>query len=117
MRTIYIADDGKQFDNCWDCEEYEFVLHNRTIEDITFIDEHGLILNLPDGYNIEDIIRITDKAYRVIIPDKRSLDALQNYCTEGIPCVYGQINSPGEWKFVLVDDGTHFGKETFVKVR
>lgn len=27
MRAIYIADDGTQFENKWDCEEYEWILN------------------------------------------------------------------------------------------
>lgn len=37
MRTVYIADDGKEFDNELDCKEYEYGLNIKN-NNIIFLD-------------------------------------------------------------------------------
>ena len=38
MRTIYIADDGKEFDNEFECEYYEWTLNHPNLKYIKIYD-------------------------------------------------------------------------------
>lgn len=42
MKIIYIADDGKQFDNEWDCEDYEWKLNHPNLKDVHVFNEEGV---------------------------------------------------------------------------
>ena len=41
MKVIYIADDGKEFDNEYDCESYEWELNHAHLNEICFYDKDG----------------------------------------------------------------------------
>ena len=41
MKIIYIADDGKEFDDEFECEHYEWALDRPHIKEIVCYDENG----------------------------------------------------------------------------
>ena len=93
MRTVYIANDGTQFDNKYECETYEF---NLTISDhnLKFYDAGGTLLDYPiiDSriYNLSD---------KVIVPDEQSLDVLRKVSYANGWCEFDYIDSIGVWEY------------------
>ena len=63
MRVLYIADDGKEFDNEFDCEHHEWMLNHPNLKYIKIYDNRT-------GKLFDDIM--TDDAYnygdKVIVP-------------------------------------------------
>lgn len=45
MKTIYIADDGKEFDNYRECDKYEYLLNRPQLKTIEFM------TNTESGYS------------------------------------------------------------------
>ena len=68
MRVVYIADDGKEFDNEFDCEHYEWMLNHPNLKYIKIYDNRT-------GELFDDIM--TDDAYnygdKVVIPTEFAL--------------------------------------------
>lgn len=51
MKTIYIADDGKQFEDEYECKNHEFEILHPNLKTIEFYDSDGLaLLNVMDEY-------------------------------------------------------------------
>ena len=71
MRTVYIADDGKEFDNEFDCEHHEWMLNHPNLKYIKIYDNRT-------GELFDDIM--TDDAYnygdKVVIPTEFALKDL-----------------------------------------
>ena len=56
MRTVYIADDGKEFDDEWECKDYEWKLNHHHLNDVRFYDKDEMRLRdifSEDTYNPE----------------------------------------------------------------
>jgi hypothetical protein len=93
MRVIYIAEDGKEFDDEYDCQEYEWILNHPHLKDICFYDANDKTLGniTSEGtYNLAD---------RIEVPNEEALNDLRElgeYC--GFSC-YEDINECGEWIF------------------
>lgn len=47
MKIIYIADDGKKFDEEWKCKEHEFKISHSHLKTIEFYDKNGKRLTDP----------------------------------------------------------------------
>lgn len=93
MRVIYIADDDKEFNNEFDCKDYEWKLAHPHLSDVRFYDEHGKELH--DKFS-EGTYNLTEM---VIVPTHEALmdlQALSEYC--GFYC-YEDITEIGVWKF------------------
>ncbi len=103
MTVIYIADDGTQFDNEWDCEAYEWKLNHPHLKDILIFDENG---NKFEDIMAEDTYNYSAK---IVITSDDALQAIQDLESYTGYCCYGSIDSIGEWVFDK-------RKETFVKV-
>ena len=102
MKVIYIADDGKEFDNEYDCESYEWKLNHTHLYEICFYDKDGNKLEDPyseDTYNNSERIVVSTE---VAMKELHELAHYTGYC-----CYYDIIEC-GEWYF---DDKA----ETFVK--
>ena len=104
MRKVYIADDGKKFDDEFECQDYEWQLNHPNIKEVHFLDKNDNELKdimLVDTYlNVEKIIVTTDEAIQ-------DLYELGDY----MGCDYKNIYKKGVWKFdvdkeefVLVED-------------
>ena len=109
MRTVYIADDGTQFDNKYECETYEF---NLTISDhnLKFYDAGGTLLDYP----ITDS-RIYNLSDRVIVPDEQSLNVLRKVSYANGWCEFDYIDSIGEWEYKDLTPENRITHYQFVK--
>lgn len=47
MKIVYIADDGKKFDEEWKCKEHEFKISHSHLKTIEFYDKNGKRLTNP----------------------------------------------------------------------
>lgn len=95
MRTIYIADDGTQFENKLDCEEYEWFLNHPNIKSVEIYDGNN---NKLTTYMASDTYENADK---VIVPDIAALKDLHELEKLTGFCYYRQIESPGTWEFKM----------------
>lgn len=102
MKVIYIADDGKEFDNEDDCEIYEWKLKHMHLNEICFYDKDGN--KLYDAYS-EDTY---NNAERIVVPNENAVKELQEFARYTGYCCYEDITECGEWYF-------NYKKETFVK--
>ena len=102
MRTIYVADDGTEFDDEISCMDYEWTL-NHPLNNICFYDEDDNVLT-----NIfsEDTY---EKTERIVVLNKASLRSLHELAKYTGFCCYEDINECGEWVFNQIKCG-------FVKV-
>ena len=102
MRVIYIADDGKEFDEEFDCMDYEWRLNHPFLKDILLYDEHNEKLN--------DILsqNTYNRTEKVIVPSEESLNEIRELASYAGFCAYDDIVECGEWVF-------NCEKGTFVK--
>ena len=106
MRIVYIADDGTQFDDEWDCRDYEF-RKGLDLCDIEVYDENGLrLMNIFDEDNYY-------KAAKVIVKTERAVSDLRKIVDYTGFMEYGCIVSPGVW----VSEDSPDVAESFVKVK
>lgn len=104
MRIIYIADDGTQFDNEVDCEDYEWKLDHPHLKDVRIYDKNGI--EFTDVFS-EDAYSHSAKVVVSTDDAAKDFQALAEYTGY---CCYDQIKMAGEWRF----DET---KEQFVMVQ
>ena len=75
MRTVYIADDGKEFDDEWECKDYEWKLNHHHLNDVRLYDKDEMMLRdifSEDTYNnVVKIIVPTRKIQNRIHKKKR----------------------------------------------
>ena len=106
MRVVYIADDGKEFDDEYECIDYEWKLkrpHLSHLTDIKFYDK--------DDNELTDIF--SEEAYSitelVVVLDEIALKELQEFADYTGFCCYEDITECGEWIFNY-DEGTFVKK-------
>lgn len=90
MKILYIADDGKEFDNEFECEDYEWKLHHSYLNQVIFYDKDN---NKLDPFN-DGTYKKTEK---VFVPDNDSLDDLLEYANYTGYCDYTDISFSGTW--------------------
>ena len=94
MRTLYIADDGKEFDNEFDCEHHEWMLNHPNLKYIKIYDSRT-------GELFDDIM--TDDAYnygdKIVVPTEFALNDLQDWASCSGYCYFNQITDVGTWIF------------------
>ena len=93
MKVIYIADDGKEFEDEWDCRDYEWKLNHSSLKDICFYDRDGELL---DDIFSEHTYNMTEK---IVVMNENSINDLHelaHYC--GFGC-YEDVIECGEWIF------------------
>lgn len=94
MRTVYIADDGKEFDDEFECKHYEWILNHPNLKYIKIYDNRTgeLFDNImsDDAYQYGDIVIIPTE---FALKDFRDLASYRGYC-----CFY-QITEVGTWLF------------------
>ena len=93
MKVIYIADDGKFFDDEFECEDYEWKLNHPYLEDIYFFDK--------DNNRLSDIF--SDESYgeteRVVVLNEKAVKDLHDFVEYTGFCSYESINECGDWVF------------------
>lgn len=91
MKIIYVANDGKQFDNEVECLSYEWLQDHPLLSGVEFLDENGdrlYDLLSEDTYN---------NVVTIIIPNAnvyREFRALARYTGY---CAYADIDYAGTW--------------------
>lgn len=103
MRIKYIADDGTEFDDETQCEDYEWKLNHPHLKDVHVFDE--------DGKEFEDIFSedTYNQSAKIVVDNIEAVKDLQDLAEyTGYNC-YEDINDVGEWRFDM-------HKETYVKV-
>lgn len=93
MRTVYIADDGTQFDDQWECEDYELLLNNPCLKDIIVYNGDGEVLS-----NIFDE-ETYEYATKIIVPTNESAVALRELGERNGWCNYADIKESGTWRW------------------
>lgn len=100
MRTVFIADDGTQFDDEWNCKDYEF-RKSLDLDDIELYDKNGARLDLlsEDGYN---------KAVKIIVKTERAASDLNKIAKYTGFTLYEDVNGVGTWMFKEHDHRQEF---------
>lgn len=91
MKVLYIADDGTQFDDEWDCRDYEF-RKDLDLDDIEMYDEDGNRLDPMTEETYYTVMRIVIKTERAA----EYLAKIENY-TGFI--AYADVKTPGVWVY------------------
>ena len=94
MRILYIADDGTEFDNEFDCEVYEETNRHNTAYNIEVYDLDGNRLTLTKDLSDEDFYW---KAEKVVLHTKEEVDDLQWLAEYTGWCEFEQLTSVGTW--------------------
>lgn len=102
MRTLYIADDGKQFEDEYECRNYEFCISHPHLKTIELYDRHGK--KLTDPLDDETYFNFT----KIIIHSEEELTDLYDAADYTGFTGYYDIKSSGTWVFDQ-------DKEKFVK--
>ncbi len=102
MKTLYIADDGKKFENEYECCNYEFGISHPHLKTIELYDRHGKKLTNP----------LDDETYfnftKIIVHSEEELADLHDAADYTGFTGYYDIKSGGTWVFDQ-------DKEKFVK--
>ena len=91
MKIIYIADDGKQFDDEFECEHYEWVLNHPNLKEICFYDEDGELFE--DAFDPETY----EYTMKIVVPTDEAVKALDELGKYAGFCAYRNIDSDGTW--------------------
>ena len=93
MKVIYIADDGTQFYDEYDCRDYEWKLNHPHLNDIIFYDKDN---NELKEIFLEDIYCKTEK---VVVPNEEAVKTLYEFAMHTGFCCYFDITEVGMWIF------------------
>ena len=110
MRTVYIADDGKQFEDEYECEHHEFELKHPHLQTIEAYNKDGEKIT---GLLDEDAY---DNCERIILHSEEELSDLQYGADYFGFYSYCDIDEVGEW--IFDHETEHFSKNeksTFIK--
>ena len=94
MRIVYIADDGTEFNDEFECRHYEWILNHPNIKDIRLFDKNGN--ELTDIFSEDEY----DNTERVFVLSKKAAEDLQALAEYTGYCCYGSITDCGEWVFI-----------------
>lgn len=103
----YIADDGKVFEDQYECIEYEMLEDNPYINDIKFFDENGNKLTFK---STDDFDSFFGNVYKIVIDNDDQVKSLKK-----LGDFYGwidaleSINEVGTWVY-------YDGFETFIRI-
>lgn len=93
MRVVYIADDGKEFDEQFACEHYEWLMNHPNLKYVKCYDK--------DGNEFEDIM--SDETYnyseKIVVPTDFAARELQDLAKYTGYCYYSHITESGVWVF------------------
>lgn len=93
MKTIYIADDGKQFEDEYECKNHEFEILHPNLKTIEFYDSDGLaLLNVMDEYTY-------DICTKVVVHSNEEITDLHEVADYFGYCGYFDITDVGEWTY------------------
>lgn len=95
MRVVYIADDGKEFADEYECMDYEWALNHPYLKDVHFYDADG---NELDDVFSEETYNIAEK---IVVLNENAVETLQEFANYTGYCAYEDVNECGEWIFNL----------------
>lgn len=93
MRVIYISNDGKEFNDEFECEQHEWIINNPDIENIHIYDVNGD--ELVDLFSENTY----DKSYRIEVPNESALDALHKLADYTGFHLYKTIDDCGDYVY------------------
>lgn len=93
MKIIYIAEDGTQFDDEWDCKFHEWKMKHIHLNDIRFYDEKGQLLTSSPFDDIH-----YNKVEVVVVPNEEALQDLHTLVEYTGFIDYKNIDKIGTWK-------------------
>lgn len=93
MRVIYISNDGKEFNDEFECEQHEWIISNPDIENIHIYDK--------DGNELVDLFseNTYDKSHRIEVPNESALDALHKLADYTGFHLYKTIDDCGDYVY------------------
>lgn len=93
MRIVYIADDGKEFDDEIECERYEWLQAHQNLKYIRVYNRNG------DEF--EDILAENTYFYctKIIAPTDLAAKDLRDFSEYTGYCYYDHITEAGTWVF------------------
>lgn len=94
MRVLFIADDGKEFDDEFECEHYEWMLNHPNLKYIKIYDSRT-------GELFDDIM--TEEAYcygnKIEVPTELALKDLHDWAMYSGYCYFYHLTETGTWLF------------------
>lgn len=92
MTVMYVAFDGKQFDDEWDCRDYEWrCAHEKFLDKIEFYDADGIrVFDYFSGNAYNSVVEVVVKD-KDLIPELLELVDYTGFCN------YADITSEGVW--------------------
>ena len=94
MRVVYIADDGEEFDDEYDCKDYEWKINHSGMSDgLHFFDING---NELTDYLAE---KTYNEVTTIVIDDADALEYIQDIAEYTGFCEYNNIDKCGLWKY------------------
>lgn len=93
MRIIYIADDGTQFDDEYECKDYEWKLNHPNINNIHVFDK--------DCHMLHDILSedTYNQAATIAVCTTDQVKDIQDLAKYTGFCAYDNINEVGVWVY------------------
>lgn len=103
MKVIFIADDGTEFDDEWDCKDYEF-RKSLDLDSIELYDKYGTRYDPLSGTGY-------DKVIKIIVKTEKAVSDLNKIAKYTGFILYEDVNSVGTWMFKEHDFRQEFVKE------
>lgn len=100
MKVIYIADDGKEFEDYWECREYEFLLNHPHLKTITFYSKYGvqIFIHEKEYYIMRNDEQFYEDVEYIIIHNENELADFMDFIQKAGYISFQTIDSIGEWK-------------------
>jgi hypothetical protein len=94
MRVIYIADDGKEFDNEYNCKDYEWKLNREGMDE-------GLHMYDINGDELTDYLEAStyNQVMTITIDDEDALQYIKDVSKYTGFCEYDSIDKCGMWVY------------------
>ena len=92
--TFYIADDGTQFDDEFECTIYEMKMNYPCLDNIEIFDDKG--------YRLEDVFddNTYDNSYTVVVHTEEEVKGLREVAHYFGWCEWETITEEGAWRWV-----------------
>lgn len=100
MKAIYVADDGTEFDDQFECEDYEESTKHCNLYDVTFLDSSGKSLKLKDRSKrlFDNLPYVYQNCNKIVVHNEEEVVSVQWLADYyGWCCEFEQITSPGTW--------------------
>lgn len=110
MKILYQADDGKLFENEWDCKEYEAKIAHPYLKNITFFTKEDCSYFMNDDNIFSDDIYYD--CWKITVHNIDELNDLIWLVDYWGWCEFKQITQPGTWGRHEID-----GRGYWVKIK